>query len=75
MLSSLDLKKYAIDDTQTDWSLAEAQVANPGKSTIVSVKTSAIASQKRKAEEPTSTSATGGGKDKKSRRSTKKAKH
>ncbi|KAF8955773.1 DUF699-domain-containing protein [Flammula alnicola] len=76
MLSSLDLKKYAIDDTQTDWSLAEAQVANPGKSTVVSVKSTMVAGQKRKADDPANASAGGAGKEKKSRRSTgKKAKH
>ncbi|KIM44748.1 hypothetical protein M413DRAFT_442705 [Hebeloma cylindrosporum] len=76
MLTSLDLKKYAIDDTQTDWTLAEAQVSNPAKSTVVSVKaTGNTVGQKRKAETISSSDAAGGGKEKKNRRSTKKSKH
>ncbi|KAF8906316.1 GNAT acetyltransferase 2-domain-containing protein [Gymnopilus junonius] len=75
MLGALDLKKYAIDNTQVDWSLAEVQVANPGKSTVVSVKTSVSAGQKRKAEEPANVPKSNGSKEKKTRRSTKKPKH
>ncbi|KAF4610814.1 hypothetical protein D9613_007060 [Agrocybe pediades] len=77
MLSSLDLTKYAITDTNVDWSAAEAQVANPGKSTTVSVKVNTTAGQKRKADDPTahSSAAQGQGKEKKTRRLTKKAKH
>ncbi|KAF8200392.1 GNAT acetyltransferase 2-domain-containing protein [Pholiota molesta] len=75
MLASLDLSKYAIGDTQADWSLAEAQVAQPGKSTVVSVKSTTVAGQKRKADGPAASSNTGG-KEKKNRRSiSKKAKH
>jgi N-acetyltransferase 10 len=67
--------RYAIGDTQADWSLAEAQVAQPGKSTVVSVKSTAVAGQKRKADGPAASSNTGG-KEKKNRRSiSKKAKH
>ncbi|KAH9936596.1 GNAT acetyltransferase 2-domain-containing protein [Fomitopsis serialis] len=76
MIDSLDLSKYAIDDSSANWSVAEAQVAKlangegGGKSTVVSVKT-AVTGQKRKAdvgeEKPM--------KDKKgARRSIKKAK-
>ncbi|PPQ68401.1 hypothetical protein CVT26_006073 [Gymnopilus dilepis] len=75
MISALDLKKYAIDNTQVDWSLAEAQVSKPGKSTVVSVKTNVAVGQKRKAEEPENQSSESGKKDKKTRRSTKKPKH
>lgn len=73
--------RYAIDDASADWSLAEAQVASNSKgvrgiqgvSTVVSVKATAAAGQKRKLEE----SVDGGGKDKKkpTRRGLKKAKH
>lgn len=65
--------RYAITDTQQDWSLAEAQVSHAGKSTVVSVKSTAAAGQKRKAEAPP----TGEGKEKKTRRggNSKKAKH
>jgi len=80
------LFRYAIDDASADWSLAEAQVTNnlkgggngssglKGVSTVVSVKATAGAGQKRKLEE----SIESGGKDKKkpTRRGTsKKAKH
>jgi len=61
---------------QADWSLAEAQVSNPAKSTVVSVKaTGNLVGQKRKAEIISSSDATAGGKEKKNRRSTKKSKH
>jgi len=79
MLDSLDLKKYAIDDASADWNLAEAQVANnlkgsgiKGVSTVVSVKATVAAGQKRKLEE----SVDGGGRDKKKpTRRGKKVKH
>ncbi|KAF8509990.1 GNAT acetyltransferase 2-domain-containing protein [Hysterangium stoloniferum] len=52
MIDSLDLSKYAIDDSGTDWQNAEMQVARnagvKGKSDIISVK--AAAGVKRKAE-------------------------
>ncbi|KAF9530396.1 DUF699-domain-containing protein [Crepidotus variabilis] len=74
LLGSLDLQKYAIDDTHIDWSLAEKQVIDGGKSTVVSVKSTALTGQKRKAEEVIPASLAGD--KKKSRRSTgKKAKH
>ncbi|KAJ3497739.1 hypothetical protein NLJ89_g10307 [Agrocybe chaxingu] len=74
LLGSLDLRKYAIEENQADWGLAEAQVASGGKSTVVSVKSNVVVGQKRRAEEPLS--ATAYGKEKKNRRSTgKKAKH
>ncbi|EMD40168.1 hypothetical protein CERSUDRAFT_46607 [Gelatoporia subvermispora B] len=77
MIDSLDLSKYAINDTSADWSMAEAQVANiaggkgSGKSTVISVKSTVTASgQKRKTEESREE-----GKEKKgARRSMKKAK-
>lgn len=73
--------RYAIDEANADWSLAQAQVANnlkgsggiKGVSTVVSVKASVpAAGQKRKLEE----SIESGGKDKKKpTRRGKKAKH
>jgi N-acetyltransferase 10 len=60
--------RYAIDDAGADWAAAEAQVARPGRSTVVSVKKTAGA--KRKAgDEPD-----GGAKAKKTTRRSKKAK-
>jgi len=57
MIDSLDLSRYTIDDASADWSAAEAQIRNklaarsgPGKSTVVSVKTSSSAELKRKAD-------------------------
>ncbi|KXN84178.1 UPF0202 protein KRE33 [Leucoagaricus sp. SymC.cos] len=41
MIDALDLRKYAINDTATDWSNAEAQIKTAGakgRSTVVSVK-------------------------------------
>ncbi|KAH0826252.1 GNAT acetyltransferase 2-domain-containing protein [Lanmaoa asiatica] len=73
MIESLDLTKYAINDTATDWSVAEAQVTKLGQgkagATVVSVKSGAVSGQKRKAE-------TGGGEGggKKPTRRGKKAK-
>ncbi|KAL5482507.1 NAT10 [Sanghuangporus weigelae] len=59
MITALDLSKYAIADSTTDWSSAEAQVArlakeqrsSAGRSSIVSIKSGAQAGQKRKAGE------------------------
>ena len=74
------IDRYAIDDTSTDWSVAEAQVASlanggPGKSTVVSVKStvSGGATKKRKSAEDDAPVGKG---EKKSgaRRSIKKAK-
>lgn len=75
----IPLFRYAIDDASADWNLAEAQVANnlkgsgmKGVSTVVSVKATVAAGQKRKLEE----SVDGGGRDKKKpTRRGKKAKH
>lgn len=78
MPSLFALHRFAIDDSQMDWSLAEAQVAKPGKSTVVSVKSTQTAVQKRKVDEAPEAAATSntGGKDKKTRRGgNKKAKH
>ena len=67
--------RYAINDASADWSAAEAQVAKlasggqQGKSTLVSVKTVAVAGQKRKAEGPERGEKKGT--EKKSRRSMK----
>ncbi|TBU61958.1 GNAT acetyltransferase 2-domain-containing protein [Dichomitus squalens] len=76
MLDALDLSKYAINDASADWSAAEAQVAKlasggQGKSTLVSVKTSAVVGQKRKAEDKGKEDKSG---EKKARRSMKKSK-
>ena len=70
--------RYAIDDASADWSLAEAQVASnlkggsaiKGVSTVVSVKATAAAGQKRKLEELVDSS-----KKKPTRRRLTKAKH
>ncbi|OSD07469.1 DUF699-domain-containing protein [Trametes coccinea BRFM310] len=78
MIDALDLSKYAINDSAADWSAAEAQVAKiasggAGKSTLVSVRTSASAAAagtKRKAEE--AGQGEGKGAEKKSRRSMSK---
>ncbi|KAF8204236.1 DUF699-domain-containing protein [Mycena galopus ATCC 62051] len=47
MIDSLDLKKYAINDTSADWSMAEGQIGK-GRNTVVSIKSNAVAGQKRK---------------------------
>lgn len=66
----LRIFRYAIDDSAADWSQAEAQIANlgSGKATVVSVKGTQSAPQKRKAETVADMSET---KSKKSRRSMK----
>ncbi|KAJ7608711.1 GNAT acetyltransferase 2-domain-containing protein [Roridomyces roridus] len=46
LIDSLDLKKYAINDASTDWSMAEGQIGKGRGNTVVSVK--AAAGQKRK---------------------------
>ncbi|PIL22780.1 hypothetical protein GSI_15475 [Ganoderma sinense ZZ0214-1] len=80
MIDALDLTKYAIADGSADWSAAEAQVAKlssagaQGKSTLVSVKSAAVAGQKRKAEDAGKEREKGGSGDKKARRSMKKTK-
>ncbi|KAF8340689.1 GNAT acetyltransferase 2-domain-containing protein [Cantharellus anzutake] len=58
MLGDLDLSKYAIDDTNRDWTRAEAQVnalahntQNEGTSTVISVMGNAPTPLKRKTEE------------------------
>ncbi|KAI9440276.1 DUF699-domain-containing protein [Lactarius psammicola] len=72
MIDALDLSQYAIDDASADWSIAEAQVRNTltgdgrGKSTVVSVKATGAAGQKRKLDDATPASEV---KSKKSRRS------
>ena len=69
--------RYAINDGAADWSAAEAQVAKlsssgaQGKSTLVSVKSAAVAGQKRKAEGAGMEKEKGGSGDKKARRSMK----
>lgn len=54
MIDSLDLSKYAINDTSADWSVAEAQVSRLAKgegATVISVKTTeSTTGKKRKAE-------------------------
>ncbi|KAH8104752.1 GNAT acetyltransferase 2-domain-containing protein [Cristinia sonorae] len=79
MLDSLDLSKFAIDEASVDWTAAETQIANSGKggkSTVVSLKTTAVAGQKRKSgdREEKDAKGKGGEKEKKSRRTVKKAK-
>ncbi|GBE83103.1 GNAT acetyltransferase 2-domain-containing protein [Sparassis latifolia] len=80
MIDSLDLSKYAIDDASANWSMAEAQVAKltggaAGKSTVVSVKSTVAAGQKRKVEDVPEKGGKSGEKDRKgSRRSIKRAK-
>ncbi|KAF8267327.1 DUF699-domain-containing protein [Lactarius quietus] len=75
MIDALDLSKYAIDDASADWTVAEAQVRNTltgdgrGKSTVVSVKATGAAGQKRKLDGATPTVNV---KSKKSRRSLSK---
>ncbi|KAJ6520530.1 GNAT acetyltransferase 2-domain-containing protein [Mycena sanguinolenta] len=74
MIDSLDLKKYAINtDASTDWNMAEHQIGKGRGNTVVSIKSSAVAGQKRKSV-PEETEKAEGGKDKKTRRG-KKAKH
>ena len=74
MLTGTLLLRYAIDDASADWTMAEAQVSNlasgatAGKSTVVTVKSTAAAGQKRKADTDAPT-AKG---EKKTRRSLKK---
>ncbi|KAJ6601138.1 GNAT acetyltransferase 2-domain-containing protein [Mycena vulgaris] len=72
MIDSLDLKKYAINDTSTDWSMAEGQIGKGRGNTVVSVKANATAGQKRKSA-PEDADKGDGGQDKKTRRG-KKAK-
>ncbi|KAM5539482.1 hypothetical protein V8D89_006934 [Ganoderma adspersum] len=80
MIDALDLTKYAINDASADWSTAETQVAKlsssgaQGKSTLVSVKSAAVAGQKRKAEDAGKKEEKSGSGDKKARRSMKKTK-
>ncbi|KAJ7222857.1 DUF699-domain-containing protein [Mycena haematopus] len=74
MIDSLDLKKYAINnDASADWSMAEGQIAKGRGNTLVSIKSNAVAGQKRKSV-PEETEKADGGKDKKTRRG-KKPKH
>ncbi|KAI0247454.1 GNAT acetyltransferase 2-domain-containing protein [Lactifluus subvellereus] len=60
MIDSLDLSRYAIDEASAEWSAAKSQVRSKlavgggrGTSTVVSVKTSGFAGQKRKADTAT----------------------
>ncbi|KAI9448800.1 DUF699-domain-containing protein [Lactarius psammicola] len=75
MIDALDLSQYAIDDASADWSIAEAQVRNTlsgdgrGKSTVVSVKATGAAGQKRRLDDATPASEV---KSKKNRRSLSK---
>ncbi|KAI9430553.1 DUF699-domain-containing protein [Lactarius indigo] len=75
MIDALDLSQYAIDDASADWSVAEAQVRNTltgdgrGKSTVVSVKATGAAGQKRKLVDATPVAEV---KNKKNRRSLSK---
>ncbi|KAF9071572.1 GNAT acetyltransferase 2-domain-containing protein [Rhodocollybia butyracea] len=78
MINSLDLRKYAIDDSSMDWSAAESQaakIAGSGKNsiqTVISVKTSGSNPGKRKASDE---AGEGGGVTKKpTRRGGKKVK-
>ncbi|OBZ68966.1 hypothetical protein A0H81_11153 [Grifola frondosa] len=78
MIDSLDLSKFAINDVSEDWSMAEAQVTKlatggAGKSTLVTVKSTVAAGQKRKVDSIRETDEKGQEK-KGSRRSMKKSK-
>ncbi|PFH49973.1 hypothetical protein AMATHDRAFT_75910 [Amanita thiersii Skay4041] len=68
MIDSLDLSKYAINDTALDWTAAEAQVkggSGSGRSTVVSVqavgKNAAGLKKRKAAEEGNDGDASGGG--------------
>ncbi|KAJ7652167.1 GNAT acetyltransferase 2-domain-containing protein [Mycena polygramma] len=69
MIDSLDMKKYAINDASGDWGMAEGQIGK-GRNTVVSVKSTAVAGQKRKSA-PEDTDKGDAGKDKKTRRGKK----
>ncbi|KAI0263903.1 GNAT acetyltransferase 2-domain-containing protein [Gloeopeniophorella convolvens] len=74
MLDALDISRYAIDDTATDWSAAEAQVRGAlarGKAPagVVSVKGAQVTGQKRRADDAAEAPAGGKTKTKKARRS------
>ena len=74
------LRRFAINNSSADWAMAEAQVAKlassgtAGKSTVISVKTTAAVGQKRKAEDVSKGAAKGTEKKSGARRSMKKAK-
>ncbi|KAH9948851.1 GNAT acetyltransferase 2-domain-containing protein [Amylocystis lapponica] len=76
MIDSLDLSKYAIDDASADWMTAEAKVAKltrggvVGKSTVVSVQSTEEGRKRKAASAPEDTM----DKEKKTRRSLKRAK-
>ena len=75
-------RRYAINDSAADWSTAEAQVArlakdsksSAGRSSVVSIKTSTQAGQKRKAGEDENKEEISGEKKKTRRGTGKKAK-
>ncbi|KZT09262.1 DUF699-domain-containing protein [Laetiporus sulphureus 93-53] len=77
MIDSLDLSKYAIDDSSASWSVAEAQVAKlasgvgAAKSTVVSVKATVVG-QKRK--EDVMVKENGGEKEKRAKKRSKTSK-
>ncbi|KAJ7447247.1 GNAT acetyltransferase 2-domain-containing protein [Mycena latifolia] len=71
MIDSLDLKKYAINDTAADWSTAEGQIVKGRGNTVVSVKSTAPAGQKRKSAPEDTDKGDGGHQDKKTRRGKK----
>ncbi|KAJ7726390.1 GNAT acetyltransferase 2-domain-containing protein [Mycena metata] len=70
MIDSLDLKKFAINNTSADWSMAESQIGKGRGNTVVSIKATATAGQKRKSA-PEETDKPDGGHDKKTRRGKK----
>nr|GAT55769.1 predicted protein [Mycena chlorophos] len=70
MIDSLDLKKYAINDAGVDWSVAERQIGKGRGNTVVSVKSTAAAGQKRKNPEDAEARENGRG-EKKTRRGKK----
>ncbi|GJJ13493.1 hypothetical protein Clacol_007747 [Clathrus columnatus] len=75
MIDSLDLSKYAINDSHADWNEAEQQIARnagvKGKLDVVSIKSTAQAGVKRKADDESSTRPSTNGKDKKNQKNKK----
>ncbi|ESK96679.1 nucleolar atpase [Moniliophthora roreri MCA 2997] len=76
MIGALDLRKYAIDTSGTDWTAAEAAVASGKGKGVISVKSNFTANKKRKAEgdEGAQENAAGGEGKKGTRRGGKKVK-
>ncbi|KAE9398560.1 DUF699-domain-containing protein [Gymnopus androsaceus JB14] len=75
MINSLDLRKYAIDESAMDWSTAESQVTkiagSGGIKSVISVKSSGTNPSKRKASDEAGDGGGGGGAKKPTRRGKK----